>query len=175
MLISRDWTVLLTFVRSLYPVPSSVTVATKTPGILQATLISCPSSKANHHACGTSSLTECSRVIHSYLWSFSSAIELNPREWSFFNTEAPHIIHCFLTGVSSENKKMWLRENDRMTVSPTWSRSHHWNNHPLGLIFSISHIEQVEIITGERTSTSSSSIYYHLHLLNIGGGVGCSW
>jgi len=150
-------------------------MATKTPRVLQATLISCSSTETNHHACGTTCLTESSRVIDSYLWGLSSTVEFDPREWSFLNTKAPNIIYCLLACVSSEYKKVWLWENNWMTISSSWSWSNDWNNHPLSLILTVSHIEKVEIITSKRASSSSSSIYYHLHLLNVGWGVSCSW
>jgi hypothetical protein len=79
-------------------------------------------------------------MINSNLRSLSSTVELDPREWSLFNTEAPDIIDSLLSCVTSKDKKVWFRENNRVSISPSWSRSYDWHNHPLSLIFTISHI-----------------------------------
>lgn len=74
MLISWNWTILAIFIWSFYPVPSSITVTAEAPGIIETTLISRSTTKADHHTCCTACLTKCSWVIHSDLWCFSSAI-----------------------------------------------------------------------------------------------------
>lgn len=121
MLISWNRPFCLILIWSFYPVPSSISMSSQTPRIKQTTLICCSTSKANHHSCGTSCLTQSRRVINSYLWSFSSAIEFNPRKWSFLDTEAPYIIYCFLTSITTEDEKVWFREDNTVTISSSWS------------------------------------------------------
>ena len=140
MLISRNRTFGLVLVWSFNPIPSSISMSSKTPRIKQTTLISSSTTKTYHHARSTSSLTKSSRVINSYLRSFSTAIKFNPREGSFFNTKAPDIIDCFLTSVSTKNEKVWFWKYNTVTISSTRSWTNDWNDHPLGLIFTISHI-----------------------------------
>ena len=143
MLISWNRTISLTLIRSLNPIPSAVPMSTKTPSVEQAALISGSTTEANHHTCGTSGLAQSCRVIDSDLWSLSTAIKLDPREWSFFNTETPHVIYSFLSSITTKNEQMWFGKYNRVTVSSTWSRSNNWNNHPLSLVLTVSHIKQI--------------------------------
>ena len=121
MLVSWDRTVLLALVWSLNPVPSAVSVSSETPGVLQAALIGSSSSEADHHAGGASSLAKSGRVVHSDLWSFSATIEFDPGEWSLLDTEAPNVIDGLLSGVTTKNEEMWLREDNGMSISSSWS------------------------------------------------------
>lgn len=104
MLITRNWALGLVLVWSFDPVPSSVTMTSETPGVEETTLVSGSTSEANHHASGTSGLTESSRVINSDLRRFSTTIELDPREWSLLNAEAPDIVDSFLSSVSTKDQ-----------------------------------------------------------------------
>ena len=104
VLISWNWSISLILVWGFNPVPSSISMSSETPCVEQTTLISCSSSKANHHSSSTSCLTKSSWVIDSNLWSLSSTIKFDPREWSLFNTKAPNVINSFLTSVTSKNK-----------------------------------------------------------------------
>lgn len=121
VLVPWDWSVLLTLVWGFDPVPSAVSVATETPSILQAALISGSSSEADHHAGGTSGLAESCRVVDSHLRSFTTAVELDPREWSLLHTQAPNVVNGFLASISSENKKMGFGENNGVAISSAWS------------------------------------------------------
>jgi hypothetical protein len=149
MLVSWDWSIGLTLVWGFNPIPSTISVSPKTPSILKTTLIGGSSSKAYHHSGSTACLAKSCRVINSHLRSFTPAIEFNPREWSFLDTQAPYIIDCFLSSISSKDQKVWLRKDDGMTISSARSRTDNRHNHPLGLILAISHIEQIKIVTGQ--------------------------
>ena len=56
MLVTRCWCSFC-FIRSLNPIPSAITMTTKTPGVSKGTLISGSSTKANHHTSSTSCQT----------------------------------------------------------------------------------------------------------------------
>ena len=70
---------------------------------------------------------------------------------------------------------MWLRENDGVTIPSTWRGANDWNDHPLSLVLTISHVEKVEVIGCQTTSSSCTAVYNHLHLLDVGGGMCSSW
>mmetsp|Transcript_4409 Transcript_4409/g.6434 ORF Transcript_4409/g.6434 Transcript_4409/m.6434 type:complete len:214 (+) Transcript_4409:1758-2399(+) len=149
-------------------------MAAQAPSIEEAALVSSSTSEADHHTGGTSSLAEGGRVVHSDLRRIAATIEFDPREGGLFNTEAPYITNCLLSSVSSEHQEMRLREDDGVTIPPSGGGSHHGHNHPLGLIFAVSHIEQVQVVTRQTASACGSSIYNHLHLLDVGRGMGSS-
>ena len=167
VLISWNWTFCLVLVRSFNPVPSSISVSSQAPSVKQTALICCSPSKAYHHACCTSCLAQSCRVINSHLRRFSPTVEFNPRKWSFFNTKTPNITDCFLTGIASKYEEMRLGEYNWMSVPSTWSRAHNGNNHPLGLVFTISHVQKIQVITCKTPTARSSSVHDHLHLLYI--------
>ena len=175
MLISWNRPFSLILVRSFNPVPSSISMSSETPRIKKTALISCSTSKADHHACGTSCLTESCGVINSYLRSFSSTIEFDPWERSFLNTETPYIIYCFLTSITTENEEVWFRKDNGVAISSSWSWADDRDDHPLSLVLTISHVEEVEIVTCETSTAGGTTIYDHLHLLYVCGSMCSSW
>jgi hypothetical protein len=174
MLISWNRAILAIFVWSLDPIPASIAVTAETPNVVEATLISCPATEADHHTSRTACLTECCRVIDPHLRCFPSTIKLNPRERCLLNAEAPNVTDRFLSGITAKGKQMWLLEHDTVTISATWGRTYDWNNHPLRLLLTVSHIEEVQIVTRQTTAASRATINHHLHLFHICGGMGCS-
>ena len=167
MLISSDWTFGLWLVRSLDPVPSSVSVFSETPGIIKTTLIAGSTSKDNHHTCGTSCWAKSSGVVNSYWrWLFTT-IKFDPGERCFLDTQAPDIVNRFLAGVSTKDKEVWFTEDNTVSISSSWSTSHNRNDHPLRCFFAISHVKKIKIIRCETASAGGSSIYDHLHLLDV--------
>lgn len=141
MLITWNRTTRAIFVWSLDPVPASIAVTAQTPRIVQTTLISCSTTETHHHARRTACLTECSRVIDSHLRCFLSAVQLDPGERCLLYAEAPHVAHRFLSRITTKYEQLWLREHDTVAVSASRRRTNHWNNHPLGLLLAISHVE----------------------------------
>jgi len=67
VLVSSQWC-LITLVWCVDPIPSSISVSSETPCILQGRLITSSSTKDNHHTCRTSHGTKRSRVIDSCWW-----------------------------------------------------------------------------------------------------------
>lgn len=141
MLISWSWLLSSGLVRSLNPVPSTITVATETPAVIERTLISSTSAKYHHHASGRSGLAQRCAVIDSHSWVFFATIEFDPGERCLLNAQTPHITDRFLASVSTKDKQMRLREDDCVAISAAWCRANYWNNHPLGLFFTVSHIK----------------------------------
>jgi hypothetical protein len=107
-------------IRGLYPVPSPIAVASQTPAVIEGALIGGTATEDHHHACGTTSLAEGCRVIHSDGRVLFSAIEFNPREGCLLNAETPDITNWLLTSITSEDEQMRLREDDRMTIAAAW-------------------------------------------------------
>ena len=62
-----------------------------------------------------------------------------------------------------------------MSIAPTWCRSNNGNDHPLGHVLSIPHVEQVEVIRSQASSACCTSIDDHLHLFDISRRVSGSW
>ena len=174
MLVARNWAFSLALVGSFDPIPSAISVASESPGVEQTRLVSCSTAKTDHHSSGTSGHAKSSRVIDSDLRSLSSTVEFNPRKWSFLDTEAPDVVDSLLAGVASKDQKVRLREDDRVAVPSTRRGANNRNDHPLSLVFTVSHIEQVQVVRGETSAASSSSVHDHLHRLDIGGGMGSS-
>ena len=141
MLISWSGLFASCLVRSLNPVPSTITMATETPAVIERTLISSTSTKYHHHASGRSGLAQRCTVIDSHSWVFFATIEFDPGERCLLNTQAPHITDRFLAGVSTKDKQMRLREDDCVAISAAWCRADYRNDHPLGLFFTVSHIK----------------------------------
>ena len=148
MLVSWNGNFILFLIWSLDPVPSSVSMLAKTPGIAKAALIGRSTAEADHHSCCTSSKAHGCRVIDSDLWLVFSTIELDPRKWSLFDAEAPYVVYSFLTSVTTKNEKVWLRKYDGMAISSSGCGAYDWDDHPLSLILSVSHIKKVEIKIG---------------------------
>ena len=70
---------------------------------------------------------------------------------------------------------MWFRKDNGVSISSPWSTSHNWNDHPLSLLFTVSHVKKIQIIGCETSTTSGSTVDNHLHLLNICGRMCSSW
>ena len=64
VLISRRWS-LTSLVRSLDPVPATITMTSETPGITQTSLVRSATTETDHHTGRTACLTESRRVIDS--------------------------------------------------------------------------------------------------------------
>jgi len=160
-------------VRSLNPVPTAISVSTKTPSVTQTGLISSTSTKADHHARGTTSLTESCRMVDSGRWLIAPTVKLIPTEGCTFNAETPNVVDWLSSGVSSIDEKVGLRENDSVTIATAWGRSYDWNDHPLCHVLAITHIEKVEIVRCETSAAGCTTVHDHLHLFNIGRTV-CS-
>jgi len=58
-------------------------------------------------------------MIDTNLWIFSSAVKLDPGEWSLLNTETPYVTDSFLACVSTKDKEVWLREDNGVAISST--------------------------------------------------------
>lgn len=145
---------LSSFIRSLDPVPSSISVPPQSPSICETWLISCSATKTNHHSCSWACLAESCWMINSCAGHFFSCVEFVPRKWSSFYTQAPYIINWFLSGVASKHKQMGFRKYDGMAIPSSWSWAHDWDNHPLSHLLSIPHIEQIQIITCQTSAYS---------------------
>ena len=70
---------------------------------------------------------------------------------------------------------MRLWEDDGVAISSTWGWTNNRHNHPLCLIFAITHIKQIQIIRGEWSTSGRAAINDHLHLLNVRWRVRGSW
>ena len=141
MLVSWDRALRLALVWSFDPVPSSISVSSEPPSVGQAALVGGPTSETDHHSGGASGLAKGGRVVHPHSGCFLPTIELDPREGSLFNTELPDVVDCLLAGVTSEHEQVGLRENNGVSISPARGRAHNGDDHPLGLILSISHVK----------------------------------
>ena len=114
-------------------------------------------------------------MVNSCCRLFLSAVKFVPAEWCPLNTKTPYIINGLLSSVSSKNKEMRLAKNDSVTISATGCASDNGNDHPLCHNFSVSHVKEIQVITCKTSTSRCTSIYNHLHLLNISWRVGCSW
>jgi len=159
---------LTSLVRGLHPVPAAVTMATKSPSVSETALVGSATTEAYHHAGGTASLAEGSRVVHSRRRRIFTAIELVPREGRSFDTQAPNVINWLLAGVSTVDQKMRLGEDNCVSVSAAGSGSDHGHDHPLCHVLTVSHVEQVQIITCQAATTCGSTVDNHLHLFDVG-------
>ena len=65
MLISTFRNILLisTSIRSLYPIPSSISMSPQPPSIIQCRRVLCSSSKCNHHSISSPTITQSTRMI----------------------------------------------------------------------------------------------------------------
>ena len=104
MLVARYRSHSLALNRSFDPVPAAVAMLPQAPGVSLTGIVAGSPAKADHHTRGTSARTQGSRMVHPYLRSVTAAVQLDPREGSLLDAEAPNIVDRLLPGVSTEDK-----------------------------------------------------------------------
>ena len=98
MLISSKWFFLSCFVWSFYPVPTTISMSSKTPCIFKSRLVLSPTTKCNHHTGGWTLSAQSCGVVSSHTGYFiSTNFELSPWKWSFVHIETPYVIYWLST------------------------------------------------------------------------------
>lgn len=147
LLLAWNWCICIAFLRRFNPIPSSITVSSQTPGIIESTLIHMSATKDNHHAVSTSSWAYASWVLYPRAWTFISCFYLCPREWCFLYVKTPHISHWLTPCVSAEYQEVGSSEHYGVPISASRGLSHNRNYHPVGNFFSLPQIQEKQIIT----------------------------
>ena len=111
-------------------------------------------------------MAHCSRMVDSNLWHITRSLELQPREGSLINVEAPDITNRLGACITTEDKEVWLIEHDGVAISSAGSLTNDGNDHPLRHCFSVSQVKQIQIIRSQAATASGSSVNNHLKTVN---------
>jgi hypothetical protein len=174
MLISTKRLNVTLFVWCFNPVPAAISVFSETPCVLYCSLVVCSASEYNHHSVSTSHLTNCSRMVHSSLRSFTLSLKLLPRERGFVHIQAPCIVDRLNSSIASENKQEGFLKCDCVAIPSSRCLTNDRNNHPLSQMFPISKIQKKEVIGRKTSATCSPSIDYHLQGVYRTASMRCS-
>lgn len=113
-------------------------------------------------------------MVNARRWLIPTAVKFVPTEGSSLDTETPDIVDGLGTCVTTIDKKVGLREDNRVTISASRGGANDRHDHPLGHVLAISHIKKVQIVTCKGTTTSGSTVDDHLHLFDVRRRVGSS-
>ena len=93
----------------LHPIPTTVSMSSQTPTIIQRTLIQTPSSENHYHSSRSPLKTLRRRMVHSthrLLRLAAIVIQLHPAERRLLYVQRPKIRHCLLSTIPSENHQI---------------------------------------------------------------------
>mmetsp|Transcript_101111 Transcript_101111/g.324812 ORF Transcript_101111/g.324812 Transcript_101111/m.324812 type:complete len:295 (+) Transcript_101111:1761-2645(+) len=161
--------------RCLYPIPSTVTVLSKAPNVLQGPIVRCSPAKDDHHARRRTLSADLRRVVDPRERTPGVRARLDdghlvPLERRPLNIEHPDVALSLLAVVAAENYQQWLVERHGVTISAPGRRSQNRHGHPLGPLL-VSYVEQKQLVGRQTATARGAAIYDHLRVVDTSCGV----